>query len=158
MKLIDQVLDNPIVKDNVFMKNNQARLLIVEPNEDIARTLDITLAEYTNKERYRIVPDVYKALWDASDFMPDFVLINYNTVNRQSGKLIRRLKTMITDFQSIIFYSQELVEYENELKDKLSSEPEFNNAVFPAPLIPSIIETFSTPDNLNIFSIIGSSL
>lgn len=130
MKLIDQVLDNPIVKDNVFMKNNQARLLIVEPNEDIARTLDITLAEYTNKERYRIVPDVYKALWDASDFMPDFVLINYNTVNRQSGKLIRRLKTMITDFQSIIFYSQDLVEYENELKDKLSSESEFNNAVF----------------------------
>ena len=112
------------------MKNNQARLLIVEPNEDIARTLDITLAEYTNKERYRIVPDVYKALWDASDFMPDFVLINYNTVNRQSGKLIRRLKTIIEDFQSIIFYSQELVEYENELKDKLSSEPEFNNAVF----------------------------
>lgn len=112
------------------MKNNQARLLIVEPNEDIARTLDITLAEYTNKERYRIVPDVYKALWDASDFMPDFVLINYNTVNRQSGKLIRRLKTIIEDFQSIIFYSQELVEYENELKDKLSSESEFNNAVF----------------------------
>ena len=87
----------------------------------------LTLEELFPEAGLKKSEDVYTALWDAVEFAPTTVLINYNTVNKQVGPLMVRLKKIVLDAQVIVFYSMDLIEYEEELKNKLLEEPGFEN-------------------------------
>jgi len=108
---------------------NDPRVLIVEPNEEVRRTLALTLEDIFPSLSLKKTENVYTALWEAVEFSPTAVLINYNTVNKNSGPLMIRLKKTVPRAKFIVFYSMDLVDYEDALKEKLLSEPGFNGAV-----------------------------
>ena len=86
---------------------NTEKVLIVEPNEDLRKTLVATLSEYFERDHIFVSENGVNALWQATDIFPDYVIMNYNQMNVQPDELLRRLKSSLGKFQGIVLYSSE---------------------------------------------------
>ncbi|HSV97021.1 MAG TPA: response regulator [Spirochaetota bacterium] len=105
------------------------KVLIVEPNDDLRKTLVATLSEYFARDHIYVSENGVNALWQATDIFPDYVIMNYNKMNVQPDELLRRLKFSLRKFQGIILYASESEEYEKELRRKLSQGGEFEGII-----------------------------
>ena len=108
---------------------NTEKVLIVEPNEDLRKTLVATLSEYFEPDHIFVSENGVNALWQATDIFPDYVIMNYNQMNVQPDELLRRLKSSLGKFQGIVLYSSESEEYERELRRKLSQGVQFEGII-----------------------------
>lgn len=108
---------------------NTEKVLIVEPNEDLRKTLVATLSEYFQRDHIFVSENGVNALWQATDIFPDYVIMNYNQMNVQPDELLRRLKSSLGKFQGIVLYSSESEEYERELRRKLSQGVQFEGII-----------------------------
>ncbi|HNU92297.1 MAG TPA: hypothetical protein PKO25_10545 [Spirochaetota bacterium] len=105
------------------------KVLIVEPNDDLRRTLVATLSEFFERDHIFVSENGVNALWQATDIFPDYVILNYNQVNVQPDELLRRLRSSLRDFQGIVLYSSESEEYEKELRQKLARGEQFEGII-----------------------------
>lgn len=105
------------------------KVLIVEPNDDLRKTLVATLAEFFERDHIFVSENGVNALWQATDIFPDYVIMNYNQMNVQPDELLRRLKSSLGTFHGIILYSSESEEYEKELRHKLSRGGQFEGII-----------------------------
>ncbi|TAL35030.1 MAG: response regulator transcription factor [Spirochaetes bacterium] len=104
---------------------HDAKILIIEPNNELCDTLAVALTELFDKENILTSADFRDALWQAAAVFPRYVAMNYSTLGEPPDELLKRLKSVMREFQGIILYAPESEEYDRALKNKLSRDLEY---------------------------------
>ena len=102
-----------------------AKVIIVTSNICINDALAATISDFSPDANIHSYTDEYEALWNASGFQPDIVILWYGPKSGSSCELLKRLRLSLKKFLGILVYDTESEEYESALFNVIEHDPEY---------------------------------